>query len=113
MQREKAAGECARKAGTLLAERAEPVEGFLYAEELTALAGRVAWFEGNDEAAEAAYRIGFETWPANREFGGLLIAFLVSRGRREEAREVADQALRTRPDDEKLAAYCSDVFGDS
>jgi tetratricopeptide (TPR) repeat protein len=112
MGREREAARCVRTAAPLVVEHTGSGQGFPFDEDLVAMIGRVAWFEGNDEAAESAYRFGFETWPTNDEFGGLLVGFLVRRDRRDEARDVADRALRSRPDDEKLAAYCSALLED-
>jgi|GEM_PF-3237156 len=73
--------------------------------------GIVAVAEGDDGTAERLLESAFRREPEHQEFGRSLASFHLRRGGVVRAREVVEEALRHRPDDEALLSMRASLAG--
>jgi Flp pilus assembly protein TadD len=91
-------------AARLQAARAEELAppDFPFRPELTSVQGRLAALDGDDKAAEQAFRVALAHEPGNAAFTSDLAKFLAARGRTPDALGVIDESLNSTAESERL-----------
>lgn len=99
--------EEARRSATRAKELIGPE--FVLMSDLINLEGLLAECDRQDDLAESKLQLAVESQPANGPFAIHLARFLVSRGRRDEAREVIDRALKLTKKPDNLERVRSEI----